>query len=158
MSGLSVFDSFAFGLYFLGHSIRPNAFPEVAKPRNITCKTTSKAFSAAFSQAAITGLLVSLPQDSRFSAIDTVRNLLAHRTSGRPSVCVSSTMRADGTLKEDWREETWHLLGANGELMKLTFDQELLQRHLDNITGLLSSLALAAREFAEANQPPRAAP
>src|SRR5271155_2241903 len=42
MSGLSVFDSFAFCLYFLGHAMEPGAFPDVANPRNITRKATAK--------------------------------------------------------------------------------------------------------------------
>jgi hypothetical protein len=32
MSALSVFDNFAFCLYFLGHAIKPVEFPEVANP------------------------------------------------------------------------------------------------------------------------------
>ncbi len=48
MSGLSVFDSFALSLYFLGHAIQPGDFPSVAKPRNITRSATAKAYGAAF--------------------------------------------------------------------------------------------------------------
>ena len=62
-------------------------------------------------------------------------------------------MRADGTHTTDWHEETWHLPGADGKLM---FDAEFLQRHLDDISGLLASLASAARDFAESQQPPKA--
>lgn len=149
MSALSVFDSFAFGLYFLGHAMQPGDFPEVATPRNITRKATAKAFTAAFPHAAITGLLTGLPQDAAFSTIDEVRNLLAHRISGRRSI------RSSGDGKQTtWREETWHIPGGATKLM---FDEELLQRHLDNLTGLLTSLASAARAFAEANQPMKAA-
>ena len=154
MSGLSVFDSFAFGLYFLGHAIKPSAFPDVANPRNITRKATSKAFNAAFPQAAITGLLAGLPDDAGFSTIYAVRNLVGHRISGRRSVRGSSTTHADGTHTY-CHEETWHLPGAAG---KLTFDEELLQRQLDEITRLLTALASAAREFAENNQPAKAQP
>ena len=54
MSGVSVFDSFAFSLYFLGHVIQPGAFPDITNPRKITQRVTVKAYSAAFSPAKIT--------------------------------------------------------------------------------------------------------
>jgi hypothetical protein len=153
MGGLSVFDSFAFCLYFLGHAIQPGTFPEVANPRNITRKTTSRAFNSAFPQAAIAGLLAGLPKG--LSTIYEVRNLLAHRISGRLSIRSASTRHADGTSTTDWHEETWDIPGASE---RLTFNEELLQRHLDNITRLLTTLATAGREFAENNQPVEAQP
>jgi hypothetical protein len=79
---------------------------------------------------------------------------VGHRISGRCSSRVSSTSHADGT-HTGWREETWHLPGA---AQKLMFDEELPQRHLDDVTGLLTSLASAAREFAENNEPAKAQP
>src|SRR5437899_2587730 len=143
MSGLSVFDSFGFCLYFLGNAIQPAAFPDVANPRSITRKATSKALSAAFPNAAITGLLAGLSQDSGFTIIDVVRNLLAHRISGRRSVRASSTTHPDGRHTH-WHEETWHIPGSNSELI---FDEQMLQHHLNDITRLLTTLAPAAREF-----------
>ena len=50
---LSVFDSFALSLYFLGNAIQPAAFPDVASLRKITRTTTHKAMSAAFPHDAI---------------------------------------------------------------------------------------------------------
>jgi len=150
MSALSVFDSFALSLYFLGNAIRPVAFPDVVNPRKITRTTTRRAMSAAFPHDAITVLLGSLSQEARFASIDAIRNLLAHRISGRRSVRSSSTRHEDGTYTTDFHEETWHIPGAPG---KLAFDRELLQRHLEDITDLLSSLAVAARTFAETHQP-----
>lgn len=147
----SVFDSFAFCLYFYGNALEPGAFPEVGNPRVITRQATAKAFKAAFPQAAITALLAGLSKDSRFSTIDTVRNLVGHRISGRRSVRASSTMQPDGTHTH-WREETWHLPGAAGKLM---FDEELLRHHLDDVTALLMSLSAVAREFAVAEQATR---
>ena len=155
VSALSVFDSFALCLYFLGNAIQPAAFPDVANPRKITRATTHKAMSATFPRDAITGLIGGLPQDARFATIDAIRNLLAHRISGRRSVCSSSTLHEDGTCTTDFQEETWHIPGATG---KLVFDRELLQRHLDDTTALLSSLAGAARTFAESHQPVKAGP
>jgi hypothetical protein len=146
MSALSVFDSFALSLYFLGNAIQANAFPDVANPRKTTRAATHKAMSAAFPHDAITELLGSLPHDARFATIDAIRNLLAHRVSGRRSVRSSSTRHEDGTYTTDFHEETWHIPGIPG---KLVFDRELLQRRLDDITDLLSSLAAAARAFAE---------
>jgi hypothetical protein len=48
MSALSVFDSFAYCLYFLGNVIQPGAFPDVATPRKITRRATTRVYSAAF--------------------------------------------------------------------------------------------------------------
>jgi hypothetical protein len=135
-----VFDSFAFCMYFYGNALQPEAFCEAGNPRAITRHATAKAFSAAFPQAAITGLLTGLSKDTRFTTIDVVRNIVGHRISGRRSVRFSS---------KHGRKETWHLPGAPG---KLTFDEEMLQRHLDELTALLTSLSSAAREFAEAEK------
>jgi hypothetical protein len=66
-SALSVFDSFAFGLYFYGNALKPGSFPKVGNPRAITRNATAKAFTAAFPQASITRLLAGLSKDSRFS-------------------------------------------------------------------------------------------
>jgi len=151
-SALSVFDSFAFCLYFYGNAVEPGAFVEVGNPRAITRNATAKAFTAAFPQAGITGLLAGLSKDSRFSTIDMVRNLVGHRISGRRSIRSSVTLQADGGYTTDLHEETWHLPGAAG---KLTFDEEMLQRHLDDVTVLLASLSLAAREFADAQKTAR---
>jgi len=150
-SALSVFDSFSFCLYFYGNALEPGVFPQVGNPRAITRNSTAKAFTAAFPKARITGLLAGLSKDTRFGTIDTVRNLVGHRISGRRSVRASSTMHPDGTHTH-WREETWHLPGAAGTL---AFDDEMLQRHLDDVTALLASLASAAREFAEAERASR---
>jgi len=155
MSALSIFDSFALSLYFLGNAIQAAAFPDVAAPRKITRASTHKAMSAAFTADPITGLLGNLPNDARFKAIDQIRNLLGHRISGRRSVRSSGTLQKDGSHTTDFHEETWHIPGAAG---KLAFDRDMLQRHLDDITGLLSSLAVAARTFAEAHQPTKAGP
>jgi hypothetical protein len=150
MSALSIFDSFALSLYFLGNAIQASAFPDVAAPRKITRASTHRAMSAAFPADPITGLLGNLPNDARFKAIDHIRNLLGHRISGRRSVRSSGTLKKDGSYTTDFHEESWHMPGATG---KLVFDRELLQRHLDDITALLSSLAGAARTFAESHQP-----
>ena len=145
MSALSVFDSFSFCLYFLGNAIRPAAFPEVANPRNITRDITSKALNAAFGEASITALLAELRTDPGFAAIYEVRNLLGHRLSGRRSVRTSSTV-GQGLIETNWQEDIWYLPGST---RKLTFDTELLQRHLNDISRLLIALSIAARQFAE---------
>ena len=144
MSALSVFDSFAFCLYFSGNGIQPGGF-DIAHPRKITRRSTHAAFVAAFPQAAITELLGSLESDSRFVAINDMRNLLAHRLSGGRSVRSSSTIQKDGT-DTNWREETFYVPGGT---QTFNFDGNMLQRHLDDLTALLSSLASAGRTFAE---------
>jgi hypothetical protein len=150
MNGLSVFDSFVFCLYFLGHAIQPNEFPDVGKPRNITRRSTAKVFATAFPNAAITKQLAKLQQEPRFGFIDETRNIVGHRLSGRRGIRSSITLHKDGTHTTDFHEETWDLPGAKTQL---AFDAELLQRHLDDITGLLTPLASAARDFANTSTP-----
>lgn len=150
MSALSVFDSFVLSLYFLGNAINGAAFPDVANPRKITRAATLRAMRGAFPHDAITGSLASLSDDARFNTIDQIRNLLGHRISGRRSVRSSGTLQKNGSFTTDFHEETWHIPGAHE---KLAFDKELLQRHLDHISDLLSSLTAAARRFAESHQP-----
>jgi hypothetical protein len=133
---VSVFDSLALCLYFLGNAIKPAAFPDVQNPRKITRPSTQEAMSAAFPNDAITGLLASLGQDARFTTLETIRNLLAHRLSGRRTTRSSGTLHEDGTYTTDLHEETW----------------QLLARHLADITDLLSLLTVAAKTFAESSQ------
>ena len=155
MGALSVFDSFALCLYFLGNAIQPKAFPNVGNPRKITRSSTQKAMSVAFPKDTITGVFGGLSQDTRFATLAAFRNLLAHRISGRRSVRSSGTLSKDGSYTTDFHEETWHIPGASG---KLVFDKDMLQRHLADITDLLSSLAAAARRFAESHQPAKPNP
>jgi hypothetical protein len=145
MSGLSVFDSLALCLYFLGNAMRPAAFPDVANPRNITLAATSKVLSRMFPNATISRLLAGLPQDSAFGRIGDFRNILAHRISGRRSIRESSTIHPGG-VRIDWREDTWHVPSAKVELI---FNEEMLHHNLNDISRLLSTLVPAAREFAE---------
>lgn len=149
VSALSVFDSFALCLYFLGNAMRPAAFPDVANPRKITRSSTQRAMTAAFPHDPLIGSLNGLTQDARFMTLEDIRNVLAHRLSGRRSVRASSTLHEDGSSTRDFHEETWHIPGAP---TKLNFDRELLQRHLTDVTELLSSLSVAARAFAECHQ------
>lgn len=150
MNGLSVFDSLVYAFYFLGHAIQPADFPDVVMLRNITRKTTSKAFGTSFPQEPITKLLAVLSSDARFGVIDELRNILGHRLSGRRSVRSSSTMNRDGTFTTDFHEETWHIPGA---AVSLKFDLEMLQRVLDDVAGLVKTLTAAAHQFAESHQP-----
>jgi hypothetical protein len=154
MNGLSVFDSFAYALYFLGHAIEPAAFPNVAKPRKITREATAKAFRIVFPQEPISALLDGLSKDAKFGAVDELRNILGHRLSGRRSVSSSSTMHRDGTFTTVSSKETWHIPGAS---ISLTFDQEMLQRVLDDIVTLVKALTAAALQFTESHQPTQAA-
>lgn len=149
IGGLSVFDSFAFSLYFYGNALQSAGFSKIANPRSITRAVTAMAFTAIFPQARITMLLQRLSADAGFSTIDTVRNLVGHRLSGRRSVRAWGTTHRDGSHTQR-REETWHIPGL---AQPLAFDQEMLQRQLDNVTGLLTELSSAARDFAEQHQP-----
>ncbi len=117
-SALSIFDSFAFGLYFYGNALQSGGFPLICTPRKIDRKKTGAAFQASFPSATITGLILSLQSDptlstndARFVAIDTVRNLVGHRISGRRSVRAWGTTHEDGTHTST-REDRWHLPGS----------------------------------------------
>ena len=145
LSAFSVFDSFAYCLYFLGHSLQPAAFPSVATPHQITQKRTAQSFKTTFPNEAITLALAGLAVDERFGQLDELRNILAHRLSGRRSIRASSTLEPDGT-QTNWHEERWHIPGASESP---TFDQEMLQRHLDNVAAMLRPLIATAWEFAE---------
>jgi hypothetical protein len=149
VSGLSVFDSFAYGLYFLGHSVAPASFPDVGKPRKITRATAAAAFNGAFPAEQITAVLTALSNDIRFKTTDAVRNVLAHRLSGRHGSYTSLTRKGDGSFTTDFHEETWDIPDIAN---KLIFDKEMLQRQLDDITAVLTPLITAAREFAEARK------
>jgi hypothetical protein len=149
MNGLSVFDSFGFCLYCLGGALRPAYFPHVATPIEITLKTTRKAFKNAFATAAITARLIELLPKPEFTQIKELRNILAHRLSGRRSVCAWS----DGTTHT--REETWHVPGSTDDM---PFSEDMLQHHLTEITDMLTELTSAAREFAESEKPPAILP
>lgn len=149
MSGLSAFESFGYCLCFGGHALNPSAFPDVATPRTITLKRTTRAFTAAFPNAPITGILTGLSTDVRFTVVDAIRNVLAHRLSGRLTTRSSGTLQKDGTQTTDWHEETWHIPGST---TTLNFDDEMLQRRLDDIAVVLKTLILAAREFAESSK------
>jgi hypothetical protein len=133
--------------------LQPKFFPHIAKPKKITLPATTQTFATAFPQATITQRLAELPQKPEFITLDEVRNLLAHRTSGRRRVVSSGILHRDSTGRPSaqrlTREETWALPGLS---RKLSFDEEMLQRHLYAITGLLTTLASASREFAEGNQ------
>jgi len=152
MSGLSVFESFGFCLYFLGDALHPSAFTHIATPEKIKLATTVKAFTAAFPMRPISSCLAALSIHPAFTRTGVIRNLLAHRLSGRRSVRATSTLHPDGTHTRT-AEDTWHIPGLP---QKLEFGEDMLQRHLEEIAGMLTALATAAREFAENNQPTKA--
>lgn len=149
MSGLSVFESLGFCLYFLGSAIRPDCFQHIANSRKITVDETASAFREAFPEATITHLLGELSQDFEFNILSDLRNILAHRLSGRRNVRSHSTIHPDGNYTEN-RIEFWYLPGSN---VSWIFDEELIERHLGEITSLFTLLASACLEFAENHQP-----
>ncbi|MBI3278745.1 MAG: hypothetical protein HYZ57_02770 [Acidobacteria bacterium] len=144
MAGLSVFESFGYCLYFLGGALRPADFPHISTPRKISLAATSKAFAAAFPNAAITAGLAALLQQAEFTRIQEFRNLLAHRISGRRSIRGWS----DGTTST--HEETWHIPGSSDNL---DFSADMLRDELEEIACILRQLSAAAREFAETHAP-----
>jgi hypothetical protein len=147
MSGLSVLENFVFCLYFYGNAIHPDLFAYFNEPRKINIATTSEAFAATFPAATITQQLVRLRKEPAYIDLDTLRNILAHRLAGRRSVKILGTTHADGSRTE-LREENWHVPGLG---RSLSFDDDLLQRHLVDIRALLTTLISVSRQFAEGN-------
>lgn len=143
MNALSVFESFGFCLYYVGSTIAPRNFPNVSNPKNITLKATGTAFDAAFPHASIAARLMELPQDPDLIRIDAIRNILAHRLIGRRNIRSSGATHLDGIYTAT-REELWYVPGLNEELV---FNNELLQRHFDDLNRLLTALILASLEF-----------
>jgi len=153
-NGLSIFESLGYCLYFVGAALQTVDFPHVQQPKKITLDKTAKAFQAAFPGLLITSRLAALPQEPEFKRLDTVRNILAHRLSGRRNVRGESIHHSDGTFTHT-REEVWHIPGSSDELI---FDEEMIQRCLDGITGLLTSLVEASIEFARRHVSVKASP
>lgn len=118
------------------------------KPRRINLKSTGEAFVAAFPQEPITMQLTALPQRAEFEVLDSRRNLLAHRVSGMRSVRYYSERELDGSYART-REEFWYVPGQD----PLIFDEDLLQRQLDWVTSMLTTLLSASRDFVVRRKP-----
>jgi hypothetical protein len=146
MSGLSVFESLGFCLYFVAGMIDSKHFHFLSDPRKIKLKTTISAFEIAFPDATITRKLRELFSDPVFKEIDEIRNILAHRLTGRRHIRNYGSTDPGGVHTQT-REEFWHIPGSGKELV---FDEGLIQRYFDEITRLLTTLISASLEFAKA--------
>lgn len=151
INALSVFESLVYCLYFVGGAIDKEHFKLIQNPRNITLKTTIKAFKEAFPKLSLANHLCELRNDTDFDRIDKIRNILAHRLVGRRNIRSSSTPFPDGTYTES-REETWHIPGFSD---RLVFDNELTQRHFDGVTRMLALLIAASNEFLKEVERPK---
>lgn len=153
MNGLSVFESLGFCLYFVGSMIDPKHFPEVSSPRRIKLETTVSKFEAGFPNALITNNLRELLKNSMFTEIRAIRNILAHRLSGRRNIRSYGNIDSDGTYTHT-RKEVWHIPVSNEELVfkELVFDEELIQRYFDEVTRLLTTLISASLEFVKSQK------
>ena len=142
MAGLSVFESYGFCLYFVGNTLAPPLFPHINKLKCINLHATSKSFAQAFPAASITQLLTKLLERPEFKKVGSLRNIFAHRVTGRRNIRGYSKY-IDG-MHTETREEVWSVTGSNETLI---FDRNLVQRQFDDITGLLTALIAAALEF-----------
>ncbi len=148
MNALSVLESFGFGLYFIGATIDAQNFLKISKPKTITLETTHTAFKAAFPNSSVTAYLTTMAQDPGFTRIHTIRNLLAHRLTGRRNIRSVGSIHPGGTYTER-REDLWYIPGLNEEVY---FDKQLMQRHLDDVTRLLTALTSASLEFVKSQR------
>ncbi len=143
LSGLSVFESLGFCLYFVAAMIEPIKFPHVMDPRKITLKATVSAFETSFPSGKITGDLKELLSNVTFKEIEDIRNILSHRLTGRRYIQSCGNTDPNGVYTHS-RKEFWHLPGSDRELI---FDEGLIQRFFDEMTRLLTGLIQAALEF-----------
>lgn len=143
-NALSVFESFGFCLYFLGSEIRPPDFPSVKNPRQITLKATVEKYKHVFPQATISKLMADLLTSREFCRVEVIRNVLAHRLSGRKSVRSWTTVRKDKIVKSR-TEITWHIPGSSETL---NFSEEMLHIEFRGLTRRLRPLIANARSFA----------
>jgi hypothetical protein len=148
MNGVSVFESLAFCLYFVGSATRAVDFPHVREPHKINLKSTGQAFVAVYPHEPITTHLAALPQYIEFKELDRARNLLAHRVSGMRSVRGYSVLLRDGSYNST-AEEVWYLPGQ----VEVKFDEELIQRHLDWVSSTLTTLLSTSRDFVIRRKP-----
>jgi hypothetical protein len=121
ISGVSIFDSLSFCLYFFGNALQSINFPYVDKRKKITLSATTNAFAASFPSANITERLRELSEQPEFTALEQWRNILAHRLAGRRSVRSSRTVLRNGTDESTW-DERWYMPGPD---QKLTFSEEM---------------------------------
>ncbi len=142
MSAMSVFESLGFGLYFFGSVLRPSDFQLTSEPRRIDAKATKDAYLKAFPGAEITQSWSDLLTDQAYKIIRRLRNLLAHRVSGRQNI-LGWIEPETGFYKQ---KETWYIPGYDEAL---TFSELMLQERLDSLTPRLSRLVADARKFAE---------
>ncbi|MBW2031638.1 MAG: hypothetical protein JRJ31_21500 [Deltaproteobacteria bacterium] len=145
---VSVFDSLAFCLYFVGAMMAPEHFPYISKPNNIKLKTTTSAFASAFPNAPITEHLWGLSENPEFKKIKTIRNILAHRIIGRRNIHICGTTGADGKYTKT-REEIWYIPGSNE---RLEFSEKLIQHHLEETNRLLTTLVSVSLEFVKSER------
>lgn len=143
MNAVSVLESFGFCLYFIGAMIDARDFPKICSPRGITLKTTLDVFKSAFPNSSVALSLSAMAKDPGFTRIGTIRNLLAHRLTGRRNI------RSYNSASHPGREELQYIPGLNEEVF---FDKQLVQRQLDDVTRLLTALTSASLEFVKSKQ------
>lgn len=152
-SALSVLESLAFGLYFIGNALSAPHFKHVSDPRRITLTLVQGAFGKAFPQAPITSALQQLTKDEEFERLSNIRNVLAHRLVGGRTIRSRGVTHPNGTYEQE-RWETWHLAGSG---LERRFDEGLTRRRLDGLNRLLSTLVPVCLEFVESTLPAGAA-
>ncbi len=154
-NALSVFESFGFCLYFVGHAIKPTDFSLVgnANFKAINLGNVGKAFDRVFPHEPISKELFQLRSNQAFQQIEEIRNILAHRAAGGRGSSSSSVLHADGSYTEEPVKEWLYIPGAKKTLQ---FDELLFERELNNIGALVNRLAVASVIFIENIQAQRA--
>jgi hypothetical protein len=148
-NSVSIFDSFAFCLYFAGAVRRQSGFRLVAEPEKITVTNTKQAFRNAFPEASISRHLATLAASQAFAELKRNRNLLAHRVAGTRHWEVMALGTSSRT------KHVWRLAGSDRDAQ---FDRQFIERNLYAVTGFLRSLIPASVEFAKTYKPERPFP
>jgi hypothetical protein len=86
ISGVSIFDSLTFCLYFFGNALQPTYFRYVDEPKKITLKATTKAFATSFGQANITERLRELSEQPEFTSLEQWRSISSENARKRNRV------------------------------------------------------------------------
>ncbi len=138
-SGLSVFDSLAYCLYFFGKEFAPQEFPLVSTPYKIDLKSTQTSYCNAFAAKTITAELVALTTKPDYLELQRTRNVLLHRLAGQLMFARPANGDRNSVL------ELWNIRGAS----TVTIGPEMLGDRVSKIAMLLTPIVSAAKTFAE---------
>jgi hypothetical protein len=138
VSGIAALDSFSFFLHFAAAHIRPTKFPTTFEQvRQVSLKSTAKAFGHEFSNETMAHTINNLISDARFKEWERFRNVLAHRSApGRNVYASVGSSQPDPAA--DWK------IGSSNNVK---IDPDLTPPRLVWLVSSLNDLVIAADQF-----------